>query len=202
MNDTSHQNGAVIAYARTSTADQQAGLDAQVAELEARGATKIFKEKVSSVDADRQQLQAALDYVRDGDTFLVTRPDRLARSTRDLLGIVDLLAAKGVRVRILSMDVDTGTATGKLMLTMLAGIAEFERQLMLERQRAGIAAAKAEGKYKGRAPTARTKGAEVRRLLDEGRKPAEIVRELSISRASFYRIMADAPGGREASPRP
>ncbi|MGE5564725.1 MAG: recombinase family protein [Parcubacteria group bacterium] len=185
---------AIIGYARTSTAEQAAGLADQIAELKQAGATKIFSEQVSGADAARPKLGEALAYVREdeGDTFIVTKPDRLARSTEDLLRIVSDLKAKGVTVRILSMDIDTSTATGELMLTMLAGIAKFERALMLERQRAGIAAAKAAGRYKGRAPTARAKAAEVRRLHAEGEKPAAIAAKLGVGRSSVYRILGDA----------
>lgn len=180
--------GAMIGYARTSTVEQAAGLEAQIAELEAMGCKKVFREQVSSVDAARPQLRAALDYLREGDTFVVTRPDRLARGTTDLLNIVDGLTRRGVAVRVLSMDLNTGTATGRLVLTVLAGIAEFERSLMLERQRAGIAKAKAAGKYRGRAPTARAKAKEVLALRDQGVAPARIVEQTGISRASYYRI--------------
>jgi len=184
--------GATIGYARTSTTDQEAGLAAQIDELKEQGCGRVFSEQVSSVDASRPQLKAALEYLREGDTFVVTRPDRLARGTLDLLNIVDSLTERGVVVRILSMDLNTGNATGRLVLTVLAGIAEFERSLMLERQRAGIAKAKAEGKYRGRAPTARAKAGEVRALKAEGVTPAEIVRRTGISRASLYRILGEA----------
>jgi DNA invertase Pin-like site-specific DNA recombinase len=123
---------------------------------------------------------------------VVCKPDRLARSTGDLLTLVGRLEAKGVALRVLSMggnEVDTRTATGKLMLTMLGAIAAFERDLMLERQREGIAKAKGDGKYKGRAPTARRKAAEVHRLKAEGVKPATIAERLGIGRASVYRVL-------------
>lgn len=181
-------SGAVIGYGRTSTADQHAGLDDQIAELKAAGCTRIFSEQVSSVDAARPQLQAALQFLRDGDEFVCTKPDRLARSTTELLRIVEELAQRGVRVRLLSMNIDTSTATGKLLLTLMGAVASFEREIMLERQRAGIAKAKAEGKFKGRAPTARAKAGEVHRLVAAGCKPAEIMKLTNISRASFYRI--------------
>jgi len=195
--------GAIIGYARTSTIEQIAGLEAQVAELQGRGCTKVFAEQVSSIDAARPQLKAALDYLREGDTFVVTRPDRLARGTIDLLDTVDTLTKRGVTVRILSMDLDTSSATGRLVLTVLAGIAQFERSLMLERQRAGVAKAKAEGKYRGRAPTARAKASEVAAMKAEGLGVAEIVRRTGISRASAYRILqdADASSGSSGSPR-
>lgn len=181
----------IVGYGRTSTFDQLAGLEAQERDLRAAGAEKVFSEQVSSV-AKRAQLEAALDYVREGDVLAVTKPCRLARSTADLLAIVARLEAKGVALRILSMggaSLDTSTPTGKLMLTVLGGIAEFERGLMLERQREGIAKAKSEGKYKGRVPTAMAKADEVRRLHAAGVKPTEIAAQLDISRASVYRAL-------------
>ena len=177
-----------IGYARTSTLDQVAGLEAQERDLKAAGVEKIFSEQVSSV-ALRAQLDALLDFARDGDAVVVTKLDRLARSVRDLMSIVDRLAAKGVALKILAMNMDTATPTGKLMLTILGGVAEFERELMLERQREGIAKAKAEGKYKGRAPTALAKTAEIEALLRQRVGPQQIARQLSISRSSVYRIM-------------
>jgi DNA invertase Pin-like site-specific DNA recombinase len=192
MSSENISSGAVIGYARTSTADQHAGLDDQVAELMAAGATRIFSEQVSSVDAARPQLQVALQFLREGDEFVCTKPDRLARSTTELLRTVEELAQRGVRVRLLSMNIDTSTATGKLLLTLMGAVASFEREIMLERQRAGIAKAKAEGRFKGRAPTARAKAAEVHRLVAAGCKPAEIMKLTNISRASFYRIAKDA----------
>lgn len=184
--------GVIVGYARTSTADQQAGLEAQTKELEAAGCTRIFSEQVSSVDAKRPQLQAALQFLRDGDEFVCTKPDRLARSTTELLRVVEELSQRGVRVRLLSMNIDTSSATGKLLLTLMGAVASFEREIMLERQRAGIAKAKADGKFKGRAPTARAKAAEVNRLIAAGCKPADVIRLTNISRASFYRIAQDA----------
>ncbi len=149
--------GAIIGYARTSTADQQAGLDAQIVELQAAGCTRIFQEQVSGMDTARPQLQAALDWVRAGDVFVVTKPERLSRNVRDLLALVDLLKAKDVTVRVLAMHLDTGNPTSSLILIILAGVGSWEREVMLERQKIGIAKAKAEGKYRGRAPTARAK---------------------------------------------
>ena len=188
---TDNQSGKVIGYARTSTVDQEAGLAAQIDELKAAGCTKVFSEQVSSVDAKRPEREEALRYVREGDTFVVTRPDRLARNTVDLLCTVQDLTDAGVAVRILSMDINTATANGKLMLTMMAAIAAFERELMLERQRHGIAAAKMAGKYKGRQPTARALTTKVLALGAEGRGATEVAAALGISRASVYRILAD-----------
>lgn len=178
-----------IGYARTSTVEQAAGFEAQIAELTARGCEKIFSEQVSSV-ADRPQLTATLDYLRDGDVLIVAKLDRLARSVPHMLEIVNRVQAKGAGIEVLNLGKLDDTATGKLMLTVLGAIAAFEREMMLERQREGIAAAKAAGKYKGRKPTARAKAAEVRRLVAEGIAKAEIARRLGIHRASVHRILA------------
>lgn len=184
--------GAIIGYARTSTFDQKAGLQSQIEELQAAGCTRIFQEQVSGMDTARPQLQAALDWVRAGDVFIVTKPDRLSRNVRDLLALVDLLKAKEVTVRILAMHLDTGNPTSNLILTILAGVNCWEVEVMKERQRAGVAAAKLAGKYKGRVPTARAKTPEVLRLKADGKTVAEIAQETGISRASIYRAFAEA----------
>ena len=181
----------LVGYARTSTTDQKAGLAAQLRDLAAAGCNKVFQEEVSSVATRRPELQRALDYVREGDTLIVTKPDRLARSTLDLLEIAKRLDARKVTLRILSLDLNTATPTGKLMLTVLAGIATFERELMLERQREGIAKAKADGRYKGRAPTARRQADDAKRLRADGLSVTAIAAELGISRASVFRIFRD-----------
>src|SRR5437764_6521322 len=136
----------LIGYARTSTTDQQAGLQAQLRDLQAAGCERLFSERVSSV-ADRAELDRASQFVREGDTLVVTKIDRLARSTIRLWAIVGGLEAKGVGLRVINLGgevVDTKSATGKLILTIFAGFAQFEREMMLERQREGIAKAKAE----------------------------------------------------------
>ncbi len=180
-----------IGYARTSTTDQQAGFEAQVRDLEAVGYEKVYQEQASYVGA-RDELAVALDFVREGDTLVVTKLDRLARSTRHLNDIVDCLREKGSHLQILDLGIDTATTTGELVLTVIGGIAQFERQMMLERQREGIAKAKAAGKYKGRKPTARAKTQEVLDMRSMGVKATAIARELGIGRASVYRILADA----------
>jgi DNA invertase Pin-like site-specific DNA recombinase len=177
-----------IGYARTSTAEQDAGLDAQNRDLKAAGFTKIFSEKVSSV-ALRPQLDQALDYLRPGDVFAVTKLDRLARSMRDLLDLVNRIEDRGASLRVLGMNLDTGTATGKLMMNVLGSVAEWERAMMLERQREGIAKAKAEGRYKGRKPTAMALASEVKKLNAEGVGATEIAKRLKIGRASVYRAL-------------
>lgn len=180
--------GAIVGYARTSTTDQIAGLAAQERVLKEAGVTKLFSERVSSVSA-RPELDKAVEYLREGDQFVVTKIDRLARSVADLVRITEVLAGKGVALKILDLNLDTSTPTGKLMLNLLGSIAQFERELMLERQREGIAKAKADGKYKGRAPTARAKADEVRKLAAENVGPMEIARRLDIGRSSVYRIL-------------
>ena len=181
----------LIGYARTSTADQKAGLEAQLRDLKKAGCTKVFQEELSSVSTSRPQLETALEWVRQGDILVVTKLDRLARSVADLVAITEALRKKGVELRILAMNLDTATPTGKLMLNLLGSIAEFERELMLERQREGISKARAEGKYQGRQPTARRKAADVLRLRAEGKSANDIKETLGISRASVFRILAE-----------
>jgi DNA invertase Pin-like site-specific DNA recombinase len=195
-------HGILIGYARTSTLEQQAGLDAQLRDLKAAGCKKLFTEQVSSV-AERERLSAVLDYAREGDTLVVTKLDRLARSARHLLELVDALEAKGVTLRILNLGgdtVDTRGATGRLILNVFAAFAQFEREMMLERQREGIAKAKAEGRYKGRKPTARAKAPDAIRLFREGKRVAHIAKELGVGRASVYRALDEA-GLRQSSER-
>ena len=174
-----------------NTVDQVAGFEAQVKELSAAGCKKIFQEQVSSVTV-RLQLQSALEFVRDGDVFDVIKLDRLARSVTDLMAILQALERKGVAVRILNLGMDTQTPTGKLMLTVLGGVAQFEREMMLERQREGIAKAKSAGKYKGRKPIAPERQQHLLRLAAEGATKKNIARQLGIGEATVYRILAVA----------
>ena len=186
----------LVGYARTSTTDQAAGLEAQLRDLKAAGCTKLFSERVSSI-GDRTELERALAYVREDDTLVVTKIDRLARSTVGLWEIVRSLDDHGVGLRVLNLGgevVDTRSATGRLILTIFAGFAQFEREMMLERQREGIAKAKAEGKYRGRKPTAMAKADDVRRLHGAGKTPTEIAKAVGISRGSVYRVIQGAAG--------
>jgi DNA invertase Pin-like site-specific DNA recombinase len=187
----------LIGYGRTSTIDQQAGIHARERDLSAAGCEKLFVEQVSSIGR-RQQLDAALDYVREGDTLIVTKLDRLARSVPDLLAMVARLEAKSVALRVLAMSgsqpLDTGTAIGKLMLADIGAVGQFEREMMLERQREGIAQAKRDGRYKGRAPTVLRQAVEIMRLKDIGVTPTEIASKMGIGRASVYRVLAEQNG--------
>lgn len=186
----------IIGYARTSTVEQKAGLEAQERDLRAAGCERIFSEQSSAV-GQRQRLHEVLDFIRDGDVLVVTKLDRLARSVAHLTELVAKLDRKQVGLRILSMGVDTNTPTGKLMINLLGAIAEFERAMMLERQREGIAKAKAEGKYKGRAPTARAKAREVIELASRpDLTRVEIGKRLGIGVASVYRILRSASAPR------
>lgn len=182
----------LIGYARTSTAEQEAGLGAQLRDLKATGCEEVYSEQVSSIEATRPELEAAIKFCRKGDTLVVTKLDRLVRSTLRLWTIVEELESKGVGLRILNLGgelVDTKSATGKLLLNIFAGFAQFEREMMLERQREGIAKAKTEGKYKGRKPSARLKADEVRSMAAAGKTPTEIAKALGIGRASVYRAL-------------
>ncbi len=184
----------IVGYARTSTTDQAAGVDAQIRDLTAAGCEQVYSEKVSSV-AQRAELTQALKFLRKGDVLMVTKPDRLARSTAELLGIEADLTKRGVGFVVLSMGgerLDTRNPTSKLMLTVLAGVATWEREIMLDRQREGIAKAKAAGAYKGRKPTAQAKAGDVRKLVAEGMTREGVAKQLNIGVASVYRILATA----------
>lgn len=184
----------LVGYARTSTLDQIAGLEAQERDLLAAGCERMFVEQVSSVDvAQRHKLDEAIAFAREGDTLLVTKLDRLARSVAHLMVLLEVLKERGVALRILNLGLDTATLNGKLMVTILGGVAEFERGIMLERQREGIAKAKEAGKYKGRKPTAKAKAGEVMKLRNEGMGATKIAKQLNIGRASVYRILGETP---------
>jgi DNA invertase Pin-like site-specific DNA recombinase len=178
----------IVGYVRTSTLDQVARFEAQLDELSNIGVEKFFKEQVST-GAQLEQLDAALEYVRDVDVLVATKLDRLARSVQHLWRIVEQLDAKGVILRILNLGIDTGNATGRLILTVLGGIAQFEREMVKERHREGIERAKRAGKYKGRKATARALKGDIQRLTDDGIKASEIGKRLGNCRASVYRYV-------------
>ena len=185
-------SGQLVGYARVSTVAQDAGLEGQLEALERAGCNKVFEERVSSVDLPaREKLSEALRYLRTGDTLVVTKLDRLARSVSHLHDLLGELGAKEVSLKVLDMGVDTSTSIGKLVFNLVGSIAQFEHEIMLERQREGIAKARAAGKYKGRKPAARAKTGQVRQLQSEGMGATQIARKLGISRASVYRILAD-----------
>ncbi|MCY8571314.1 recombinase family protein [Bacillus haynesii] len=184
--------GKFLSYVRVSTVEQNE--QRQVKAIEERATIdKWFIEKVSGKDTNRPQLQAMLDYMREGDTIIINDFSRLARSTKDLLELVELMQKKNVTLISLKENIDTSTPQGKLMLTMLGAINEFERMNMLERQREGIAIAKANGKYKGR------KAIEIDQKFKElyekymARKinKTQFANELDVSRTTLYKLIEE-----------
>lgn len=182
-----------VGYARTSTLEQVAGFEAQIAALRAAGCEKVYQEQISSV-APRRALQEALEFVREGDVLVVTKLDRLARSVAHLGQIVEALEGRKVGLRVLDLGLDTSTATGQLMLNVLGSVAQFERAMMLERQRDGIAKAKQEGRYKGRAPTAMRQAETIRGMAAEGMTRKAIAAALNVSERSVYRVISGGQG--------
>lgn len=179
-----------IAYVRVSTVEQNEAR--QVEALEKYGVEKWFTEKVSAKDTNRPQFQQMTDFAREGDTIYIHDFSRLARSTKDLLDIVELLQSKGIHLVSNKENIDTSTPTGKLMLTMIAAINEFERTNLLERQREGIAIAKRNGKYKGRKPFVSDKFDElyqqyIRRKINK----MEFARLLNISRPTLDKLIKE-----------
>ena len=177
---------AIYGYARVSSVSQD--LSVQQAALKAAGCTVIRAEKVTGTRRDgRTELAVLMEFLRSGDTLVITRIDRLARSVKDLQDIVHELRAKGVALRATEQPIDTSTAAGKAFLDMLGVFAEFETSLRKERQLEGIAKAKAEGVYRGRKPS--IDAGEVRRLAGDGIGATEIARQLGVARASVYRLL-------------
>jgi len=180
----------VIGYARVSTLDQDH--TTQIGRLEGANCDKVFSEKQSgTTKKNRTELALCLDYMRDGDTLVITKIDRLARSARDLHNIVYDLEKSGISLRVLDQNIDTSTPTGKAFLGMLATFAEFETNIRKERQLEGIAKAKADGKYTGRKATARAKKGEMLELLQGGMSKPKIAKELGVSVASVYNVLKD-----------
>ena len=188
----------LVGYARTSTKDQKYSLEAQIEQLTQAGCKKHYEEQVSSVDAKREQLEAALDYIREGDVLVVTKLDRLARSVADTVDIQNRLEEKKAGLKILDMQIDTTTPTGKLQFNLFAAIAQFEREVMLERQRVGIEKAKTEGKYKGRKPLSTKKKNEIKQLLaDNTLTKAAIAEKVKVGIATVYRVKNELSLGSE-----
>jgi DNA invertase Pin-like site-specific DNA recombinase len=181
----------IVGYARTSTFEQKYGLEAQHETLTDAGCDRVFSEQASSA-SKRRKLDEVLDFVREDDVLVVTRIDRLARSIIHLWQIVEKLEAKNVALRILNLALDTQSATGKLMLSVLGAVAEFESAIMLERPREGIEKAKAAGVRFGRPPLKRTIVQQVRELRSKGVGATDIANQLQISRASVYRVLQSA----------
>lgn len=182
--------GSIVAYARVSTGQQD--YQSQVDRLTAAGAEKVFSEKRSGLDSGRPELAECLRYLREGDTLIVTKLDRLARSTADLYKIVTELADKGVGFKVLDdAAVDTTTRTGKLVMGILALIAEFETEIRRERQMEGIAKAKAEGRIGGR-PRMLSDDVEtrIRELRHDGISIRKIAAEVGFSKATVQKVLS------------
>lgn len=178
-----------VAYIRVSTEEQNTARQEEM--MKAQGVEKIFMEKISGKDTNRPQLKAMLDYVREGDTLVVESYSRLARNTQDLLKIVDELENKGVAFISLKENIDTSTPQGKLMLTIFAGLAQFERECTLQRQKEGIAIAKEQGKYKGRKPLAKPENWDsvIERMNKGEITKVQARTELGLTHATFYRLL-------------
>ena len=183
--------GQKIGYIRVSSIEQNT--ESQKSLLGNVGMDKVFEEKLSGKNTERPQLQMMLDYVRDGDTVYVKDLSRLAKNTKDLLDIVEYLNNKGVALKSIKENIDTSSNFGKLMITFLAAIYEFERANLLERQRDGIAVAKKQGKYKGRKQV--TKPANFKEVYQKwiNRQITSIsaIHELNISEYAFYKFVRE-----------
>lgn len=183
---------ALVGYARVSTIDQNP--DRQIEKLESLNVEKLFVDKASGKNTSRPGFQAMMNYVREGDVLVICSMDRLARNLFDLLSITKELQEKGGTVRFLKENIDlspTGetSAISKLLLSMMGAVAEFERSLIKERQREGIALAKAKGIYRGRKPLDQTKIQEAQKLITQGVPRAKVARDLKIGRTSLYRYL-------------
>ena len=175
-----------IGYARVSTTDQD--LTVQLKQLKKAGCKVIRSEKITGTTRNsRKELETILDFIRKGDQLVVTKLDRLARDLLDVQLICRSLEESGASLVVLDQNLDTSTAAGKAFFQMLGVFAEFETNIRKERQAAGIARAKAEGKYKGRKPTVRPK--DVKTLSDKGMKVADIAKQLGCSRQAVYRAL-------------
>ena len=177
---------AVIGYARVSTVEQHE--DRQIKALQDAGCSRIYVDKLSGKDTNRANLKKMIDFVRDeNDTVIVSEYSRLARSTKDLLNIIEEITAKGAVVKSLKENLDTSTPQGKLMLTVFAGLAEFERAIMLQRQKEGIAIAKEKGRYAGRVRAVKPDNWEELKTLYQTRKmtASELAKRCKVSRPTI-----------------
>lgn len=185
----------LVGYARVSTQDQDPAL--QLDALKAAGCEKVFTEKASGAQRERPQLQAALDYMREGDTLVIWKLDRLARSLKQLIETVEGLAARGIGLRSLTEAIDTTTSGGKLIFHIFGALAEFERGVIRERTRAGLDAARARGRTGGRPPALSSDDLAAAKALlrDPDITVEQVARRLGVVPSTLYRHI---PGGRSA----
>ena len=195
-----------IGYARCSTVDQEAGMQAQLRDLETAGCERVFSEKISGTVRERPQLATAMSFLRPGDELVVTKIDRLARNLAHLIDIANKISESGASLIVINLGVDTATPTGAMMMNILGAVAQFERDMMHERQREGIAHAKANGKYRNQAknfgkkpgesgPRGLEKSKYVKGVLQafaDGVRPFHIGPKVGCSRATVYRILSEA----------
>lgn len=181
-----------IGYARISTKSQRDSLHNQQEQLKSVGCEKIYAEVASGIKSKRPQLDKALDYAREGDTLIVTRLDRLGRSTLDTLKTLQAIDEKGVRVQALDLDLDTQTPAGRLVISVIASLAQWERDLLVERTKEGLAHARSQGRYGGRptALTAEQKKA-VRSALKGGMSANSVAKSFGVSRSTIERVKHD-----------
>lgn len=181
-----------IGYARVSTSDQNS--TSQLDALKAAGASRVFVDTYTGTKMSRPEFDKALEFVRNGDTLVVTRLDRLGRSTKDLLSIAEVLDTKGIVLRVLEQNIDTSSAEGRLFFTIVGAFAEFEHSLIVSRTRDGLAAARARGRTGGRKPKLTNAQAnEARKMYNQGDKTvAEIAELFSTSRPTIYRVLSEA----------
>ena len=190
INNMSH----VIGYARVSSTGQS--LEVQLDKLDNYGCTKVYKEKRSGTTADRPELKACLDYLREGDKLVITKLDRMARSTNHLTTIAEDLKQRGIELIVIDQNIDTSKPTGKLLFNMLASIAEFETDIRKERQVDGIAKAKDKGvKFGAKAKLTDQQVIELKEKRSTGIKIKDLMSEYGLSKATVYRLLNDTKEG-------
>lgn len=175
----------ILGYARVSTDDQD--LASQKRRLEAAGAFRVFEDVMSGKTFDRPGLTALLDHLRPGDTLAVVRLDRLGRSLRELLDVVETLKQRGVALRSLEEQIDTASAAGELLFHVFGAIAQFERHLIAERTRDGLATARTKGRRPGRPPLDQDKREAALLLVQSGMSPTQVARQIGLGRSTLYR---------------
>lgn len=184
-----------IGYARVSTKSQGESLGTQHEALRAAGCSKVFEDVISGARSDRPGLCAALEYMRDDDVLVVTRLDRLGRTALDTLRTIDELSRRDLAVIVMSPELDTRSKEGRLMVAIMSGLAEFERDLLIERTREGVAHARAEGRVAGPKPKLSSEQVRLaRKAVVDGESVSSVARSLGVSRQTVYRAMERDPG--------
>jgi DNA invertase Pin-like site-specific DNA recombinase len=186
-------SGMRVGYARVSSVGQS--LDVQTDKLKAYSCEKIFSDKLSGTTADRPQLKQCIDFVREGDQLIITKLDRLARSTFHLTQIAEMLKNKGVELIVIDQHINTSTATGKLLFNTLAAIAEFETEIRKERQRDGVLKAQEKGvKFGPKPKLSQVEVETMKSRRNAGESPTALMKEYKITKTTFYRLTSDHQG--------